>query len=82
MLDQKERLVQEMNLHHPRTKDGEQFPLCADTGRIILNARDSTYEFDTFGLAVSNYFKLLKSFGYFFIVCYCVYGLLLIPIYW
>jgi len=69
---------------HPRMKEGtlvQPFPLCTDTGRILTNATDQPYEFDQFGLAISNYFKILKSFGIFFIFCYLINWVFIIPVY-
>ena len=67
-----------VNLNHPRmAKDGEpcEMPLCIRTGFL-----DGGYGFgndelreltglDQFGIAVSIYFKLLKAYACFFLLC-------------
>jgi len=58
------------------------YPLCASTGRILKNASHETYDFDSFGLGISNYFKMLKSLSILFLVLYGVQWLGLINVYW
>ena len=44
-------------------------PLCIDTGSLINAGEKEIYGLDNFGIAVSIYFKLLKSFIIFFSFC-------------
>jgi hypothetical protein len=56
-----------VNQSHPRIYvDGEPqlIPLCLD-----FNSTDETSVLDQFGIAVSFYFKILKTFVWFFIIC-------------
>ncbi len=81
-----DKLEMAIEQEHPRKKlaDGTsmQFPLCASTGRILKNASHETYDFDSFGLGISNYFKMLKSLSILFALLYGVMWLGLINVYW
>lgn len=60
------------NLKHPRiVVKGEPslIPLCVDTGRLINSFGNKIYGLDDLGIAVSIYFKILKSFIVFFFLC-------------
>ena len=68
-------------LRHPhKVIDGEprQVPLCIDTGSLSGSFTKQLYGFDDLGIAVSIYFKLLKSLAIFFTFC----SILCIPLYY
>mmetsp|Transcript_24367 Transcript_24367/g.37754 ORF Transcript_24367/g.37754 Transcript_24367/m.37754 type:complete len:104 (-) Transcript_24367:3305-3616(-) len=80
-----ESLKRALDELHPRqelNKELVEYPLCTDSGRLLMNASNAQFEFDSFGIAISSYFKFLKSFGLFFLVCYIVSWLFVIPIFW
>ena len=70
-----------VNLKHPRmviNGKNEEIPLCISTGRLLGAFEDKRQGFDDLGIAVSIYFKLLKSFISLFMVC----SILCIPLYY
>jgi hypothetical protein len=70
-----------MNQKHPRIMvNGEPMPipLCIKTGSLMVSSSSKElYGIDNMGIAVSIYFKLLKSLIAFFMVC----SMLCIPLY-
>jgi hypothetical protein len=74
-----DKLEATINLKHPRQiKDGvaKPIPLCISTGGLMCGKKQ-LYGIDDLGFAVSIYFKLLKSFITFFLVC----SVMCIPLY-
>ena len=70
-----------INLKHPRMViDGknQRIPLCIPTGRLLNSFEQKLQGFDELGMAVSIYFKLLKSFITMFSIC----SVLCIPLYY
>jgi hypothetical protein len=68
-------------LRHPhKVIDGEpkRVPYCIDTGSMWSAFNKNLYGFDDLGIAVSIYFKLLKTMGCFFVLC----TILSIPMYY
>ena len=60
------------NSKHPRkiiNREPTLIPLCIDTGRLLASSKNKVYGLDELGIAISIYFKLLKSFILFFVVC-------------
>jgi len=60
-----------MNMKHPRiiiNGEPRQIPLCIDTGRLLTSDEKHLFGLDELGIAVSIYFKLLKSLVIFFTV--------------
>ena len=62
------------NLTHPRmtrpgSKEPCELPFCINTGTLGWGDKTKMFGLDKLGIAVSIYFKLLKSFIIFFLVC-------------
>jgi len=60
------------NMKHPRqiiNGEHRQIPLCVDTGRLMTSSGKELFGLDELGIAVSIYFKLLKSLTIFFVIC-------------
>jgi hypothetical protein len=75
-----EKMRTVMNQKHPRVMvDGEpqQIPMSIDTGSLLSSSGKELHGIDNLGIAVSIYFKLLKSIITFFMVC----SVFCIPIY-
>jgi hypothetical protein len=75
-----DKLLASINLKHPRhMKDGEPEPISMwiSTGNLITCSKEQKHGIDDLGIAVSIYFKLLKSFINFFLLC----SVICIPIY-
>lgn len=76
-----EKMRATINQRHPRVLvDGEQkeIPLCVSTGRLITSSNRELFGLDDMGVAVSIYFKLLKSL----INLFMIFCLLYSPIYY
>jgi hypothetical protein len=61
-----------VNTRHPRIAENGSpcnIPLCIDTGSFGWNDGKELNVFDELGIAVSTYFKLLKIYILFFLVC-------------
>ena len=74
-----DKLIAAINLKHPRQiRDGvpRQIPICISTGGLVCSKKE-LYGIDDLGIAVSIYFKLLKSLIWFFLIC----SMLCIPLY-
>ena len=70
-----------VNLKHPRSIiDGEPrpIPLCIDCGSLVRINQNILFGLDDCGIAVSIYFKLLKSF----IIFYTLLSLMCVPLYY
>ena len=70
-----------VNLKHPRmviNGKNVKIPICIPTGGLLISFEDKRQGFDDFGIAVSIYFKLLKSFIYLFTIC----SILCIPLFY
>jgi hypothetical protein len=67
-----EKMKANANSKHPRkiiNREPTLIPLCIDTGRLLASSKNKVYGLDELGIAISIYFKLLKSFILFFVVC-------------
>lgn len=69
-----------INQKHPRVivnGEPQPIPYCINTGSLLSSSSKELYGIDNLGIAVSIYFKLLKSFIGFFLVC----SMLCMPLY-
>lgn len=69
-----------VNQKHPRIMvDGEPQPIpyCIGTGNLLFSGGKELHGIDNLGIAVSIYFKLLKSIIWFFMFC----SLVSMPVY-
>ena len=74
-----DKLIAAINLKHPRQiRDGvpRRIPLCISTGGLVCSKKE-LYAIDDLGIAVSIYFKLLKSLIWFFLFS----SMMCIPLY-